>query len=135
MPRDGRRTADQIAEGIARVCEHIGQIRGTLERGPAGGLQDLGRLLAALSEGTDPSEPLEAVHRALRRAQDAVGVFGHTRDASMSYLAGIDYGAAGEPVLLCPREDLPCARFAWPGTGSGFCHIAGGPLRRTTLGP
>jgi hypothetical protein len=76
------------------------------------------------------------VHRALRRAQDAVGVFGHTRDASMSYLAGIDGDRPGEPVLLCPNEDWPCARFAWPDRGSGpLCHVTGGPLRRATLAP
>lgn len=130
-----KRTADQIAEGIARVCERIAQIRATLERGEPQGVRDLDRLLAALSDGADPSAHLEAVHRALRRAQDANGVFGSTRDGAMSYLAGID-DSVGEPVLLCPREVAPCARFAWPGRDAGqHCHVTGGPLRRATLAP
>ncbi|THV26459.1 hypothetical protein [Glycomyces paridis] len=131
----GKRTAEQIAGGIARVCEHIGPIRETLERGPDGGPLDLDRLLTALRAGADPAVQLEAVHRALRRAQDAVGVFGHTRDGSMLALAGIADGG-GEPVLLCPRDTAPCARFAWPSRDMvQYCHVSGGPLRRTTLLP
>jgi hypothetical protein len=119
---------------MSRVCENIGQIRATLEHGPADGLRRLEELLAALRDGTDPTELLEAVHRALRQAQDAVGVFGGTRGASVATLAGIDADRPGEPVLLCPRAVHPCARYAWPeADGTPVCHVTAAPLRRTTL--
>jgi hypothetical protein len=134
VARGGRRTAEEIADGIALVCENVEDIRAKLERGPADDLRQLDELLTALHDGTDPADLLETVHRALRRAQDAMGVFGRVRDASMVTLAGIDAEVPGEPVLLCPRADHPCARYAWPGPESTpVCHVTGSPLRRTTL--
>ncbi|MGW3247395.1 hypothetical protein [Streptomyces sp. NPDC001070] len=134
MARGGRRTTEQIADGIARVCENAERMRATLEPGPADDLRRLEELLIALHDGTDPADLLETVHRALRRAQDAMGVFGSVRDASTVTLAGIDAGLPGEPVLLCPRAGHPCARYAWPGPeGTPVCHVTGTPLRRTTL--
>lgn len=128
------RTAEQIADGIARLCENIGQIRSTLEHGPADGQRQLDELLAALRDGTNPADLLEAVHDALRRAQDALGIFGRIRDASMVTPTGIKAEPPREPVLLCPRAGHPCTRSAWPAPESTpLCHVTGGPLRRTTL--
>jgi hypothetical protein len=134
VARGSTRTAEQIADGLAHVCENIGHIRATLERGPADGPRRLDELLAALRDGRDPAGLLEAVHRALRRAQDVVGVFGGIRDASMVTLAGIDAEPPGEPVLLCPRAGHPCTRYAWPGPDSTpVCQVTGAPLQRSTL--
>ncbi|KAA9158557.1 hypothetical protein FPZ12_022205 [Amycolatopsis acidicola] len=132
----GNRSGEEIAEAVAYVCEHGDSLRATLAGGPAEGLRQLDELLAALRAGADPAEHLEAVHRALRRAQDALGVFGRTRDASMITLAGIERDRPHEPVLLCPRASHPCARFAWPGRGEPpVCEVTGAHLRRATLAP
>lgn len=132
----GNRSAEQVADAIAYVCENIGHIRATLNRGPAEGRREFDELLAVLRDGSDPADLLEAVHRALRRAQDAVGVFGRTRDPSMVRLAGIPHDRPREPVLLCPRADHPCARYAWPSGGdTPVCAVTDAPLRRATLAP
>ena len=126
----GNRSPEEIADAIAFICANTGQIRATLARDPV----PLDVLLAALRDGGDPAEPLETVHRALRRAQDALGVFGRTRDGSA--LAGISRDRPREPVLLCPRADHPCTRFAWPDRSEpAVCAVTGTPLRRTTLAP
>ena len=134
MGRDNRST-EQVADAIAYVCENLAQLRATLNHGPVDGPRQFDELLAALRSGSDPVDLLEAVHRALRRAQDAVGVFGRNRDASMTTLAGIrDHPR--EPVLLCPRVSHPCARYAWPDRGDlPLCAVTDAPLRRTTLAP
>ncbi|MFD3558191.1 hypothetical protein ACFWVU_00750 [Streptomyces sp. NPDC058686] len=134
MARGSRRTAEQIADGIAQFCENIERTRATLARAPADGTRLLDELLDALRNGTDPSEQLEAVHHALRRGQDAIGVFGRTRDISMATPPGIPPARTDEPVLLCPRADNPCTRYGWPTPGSTHvCHVTGTPLRRSTL--
>ncbi|MFF4752163.1 hypothetical protein ACWD5R_10720 [Streptomyces sp. NPDC002514] len=128
------RTPEQIADGIAYVCENADQVRAALERGPADGPARLDALLAALRTGADPAAPLEAVHRALRAAQDALGVFGRTRDVSMLTPAGLATDRPYEPVLLCPRADHPCARYAWPEPDRvPVCRVLETDLRRTTL--
>ncbi|MFG1815447.1 hypothetical protein ACGFIF_16880 [Kribbella sp. NPDC049174] len=107
-----------------------------MTRGPADGLRQFDELLAALCDGADPVDLLETVHRTLRQAQDAVGVFGRNRDASMTTLAGIHRDRPREPVLLCPRAGHPCTRFAWPDRGDvPLCAVTDAPLRRTTLAP
>lgn len=135
MERGKTRTPEQIADGIAYVCEHIGHIRATLERGPAQGIRQFDELLAALRDGAAPADLLVAVHRALRTAQDALGIFGDTRDASALNLIGTP-DLPREPVLLCPRPSHPCARYACPAPGSTpVCHVTGAPLRRAALAP
>jgi hypothetical protein len=132
----GTRSTEQLADAIAYVCENVARIRETLDRGPADGPARLDELLAALRAGTDPVDLLEAVHRALRRAQDAIGVFGRTRDAAMTTLAGIHRNHPRESVLLCPRVGHPCARYAWPDrTDIPRCAVTDTPLRRATLSP
>lgn len=130
------RTAMQIADGLAYVCEHVDQVRATLTRGPSGGLPRLDALLAALRNGEDPTAPLGELHRALLAAHDALGVFGRARDASMLTTPGIPADRPYVPVVLCPRTDHPCARFAWPEPGgTPVCKVVGDPLRHTTLTP
>lgn len=128
----GNRSTEQIAEAIAYVCENIGPIRTTLAGGAEDGRRQFDELLAALRDETDPVDLLEAVHRALRQAHDALGVFGRNRDASMTKVIGIE---SPEPVLLCPRGGRPCARYAWPGQGSARCEVTDAPLRRARLAP
>lgn len=132
----GTRSTEHVAGAIAYVCANVASIRETLTHGPADGPTQLDALLAALRAGADPVDLLEAVHRALRRAQDAVGVFGRTRDAAMTTLAGIHRDHPRESVLLCPRADHPCARYAWPDrTNIPVCAVTETPLRRATLSP
>ncbi|MFD2415704.1 hypothetical protein [Amycolatopsis pigmentata] len=130
------RSAEEIADAVAYVCEHVDSLRTTLTSGPADGPRRLDELLTALRDEADPADHLEAVHRALRRARDALGVFGRNRDAPMATLAGVERDRPHEPVLLCPRASRPCARFAWPGRGEApVCVVTGAHLRRTTLAP
>ena len=132
----GNRSTEQVADAIAYVCENIAQIRATLTRGSADGPCQFDELLAALRSGADPVDLLETVHRALRRAQDATGLFGRNRDASMTTLAGIHRDQPREPVLLCPRAGHPCARYAWPDRGdTPVCAVTDAPLRRATFAP
>lgn len=134
MARGSRRTAEQIADGIAQFCENFERTQATLARGPEDGPRLLDELLDALRSGTEPSEQLEAVHHALRRGQDASGIFGRTRDTSMVTPPGIAPARTDEPVLLCPRADHPCTRYSWPAPGSTYvCQVTGTPLRRSTL--
>ncbi|MDQ0989627.1 hypothetical protein [Streptomyces sp. V3I7] len=136
MGQGSRRTPEHIAEGLAYVCENVDVVRATLDRGPAGGPARLDELLAALRAGENPTALLDGVHRALRAAQDANGVFGRTRSSSMVTAAGVAPGPPYEPVLLCPRSDHPCARYAWPGPGGvPECRVSGEALRLTTLTP
>lgn len=134
----GNRSSEQVADAIAYVCENIGPIRATLAGGPADGPRRFDELLAALRDGADPVDLLEAVHHALRQAQDALGVFGRNRDGakSMTTLAGIERDRPHEPVLLCPRADHPCARHVWPDRGATpVCAVTDTPLRRAMLAP
>ncbi|HVV11951.1 hypothetical protein [Amycolatopsis sp.] len=122
------RSREQIADAVAYVCENAGPLRASLAGSTAE--QHLDELLAALRDGTDPAELLESVHRGLRQAGDALGVFGRNRDATT--LAGLERNRFHEPVLLCPRAAHACTRFAWP-DHSAVCAVTGSPLRRATL--
>lgn len=128
--KSGSRSSDEVAVAIAHVCADIEQIRETVA-----GSRTVTALLAALRVGADAGDLLEALHAELRQAGDARGVFGQSRDVSMSKLSGVPERIS-EPVLLCPRAERPCARFAWPGRGDApVCAVANVPLRRTTLAP
>ena len=137
MAQEAERSAEQVADAVDYVCGHLGQVRAVLVG--KGGAGPLDAALSDLRDGRDPRPSLENLHRALRVAGDALGVYGHARNLTV---AGDDEFAHPEAVFLCPRDAFPCARFTWPSavasrtaTGTApHCEITGRPLRRDTVG-
>jgi hypothetical protein len=132
--RAARRSPEQIAEGLAYVCAHVDEIRRTLLAGTEADANPIDDLLAALRSGTDPVPLLEDLHHALRRAQDAPGIFGHCSHRGTLTAAGVNSTTRAMPILLCPRDLNPCIRHQWPAEGdSPTCDVTGQPLRRASL--
>ncbi|MFF5338426.1 hypothetical protein [Streptomyces sp. NPDC013181] len=126
------RSTAEIADAVEYVCRHQGRLREVLGSGP--GAAPLDAVVGVLRAGGDPRQSLADLHRALRVAGDALGVFGRSRGSWD--LAGSDRYARQEPVLLCPQGTLyPCARFAFPAPGvTPRCEVSGEPLRRDVIG-
>jgi hypothetical protein len=126
------RTADQIARGLAYVCEYRKHLETIIAGRPAA-------QRAALTRLTDPAGSaevavdLETVHKALRSAGDGKGIFGQEGVRSLIHPVGVDQDDS-EPVLRCPRLRHPCTRFAQPNLGTNpSCDLTGKPLARGDL--
>ncbi|MFD8005217.1 hypothetical protein [Streptomyces mirabilis] len=120
-------TGEQRANGLGYVCEHLPDIGAQLEYHDDSGPLD--RLLAALREGEDASELLDALHEALQSGGDALGVYGNVRGGMRKTLGDFGTDGPGETIYLCPRRQ--CARYAWPGRGSAgpaTCSVDGIPM-------
>ncbi|TRV81501.1 hypothetical protein FKN01_03355 [Streptomyces sp. 130] len=127
------RSTAEIADAVGYVCRRQLQLRQVLASGP--GVAALDAVIGVLRAGGDPRQSLDDLHRALREAGDALGVFGRSR--GLFDLAGSDRYARQEPVLLCPQggAHYPCARFAFPAPGvTPRCEVSGEPLRRDVIG-
>lgn len=136
MAQGVERSAEQVADAVDYVCGHLRQVRAALAAGS--GANPLDAVIGDIREGCDPRPSLEKLHRALRIAGDALGVYGHVRNLTV---AGVDRFARPDTVFLCPREAYPCARFKWPSSGAPSptdaaprCEITGEPLHRDTVG-
>ncbi|GAA2025809.1 hypothetical protein GCM10009839_25070 [Catenulispora yoronensis] len=130
MAQGVERSADQVADAVDYVCRYVEQVRAVLAAEGSAGVLDV--VISALQNGEDPRASLEDLHRALRVAGDALGIYGHARGLTP---AGVDRYARPEAVFLCPRNEYPCARFAWPSSGViPRCKISDEPLRRDTVG-
>lgn len=128
------RLAVQIDRGLAYVCQNLGYVQSRMAGRPAAQRAALGRLVAD-TPAAHVAEDLEIVHRALRSAGDQSGVFGQSSVRSL-HAVGIDREDDAEPVLRCPREHHPCARYAQPVPGAGpVCELTGNPLRLDRLQP
>lgn len=106
---------------MAYACAHLDELKSLLDD-PA----PLNRLLDAIRDGADPSEPMRELHRAVQAAGDALGVLGHpNRDIA---------GTPGLPpvpvelVYLCPSGI--CSRYEW---AEARCEVNDAPLRRERL--
>jgi hypothetical protein len=94
----------QVADAVARVCTDEPDIRACLER--AGDTSPLDRVIAAVRDGGEVRDLLDALHAALQRGGDALGVYGPNRSGA-GYRAARPVGL-GDPrpvevVFLCPR--------------------------------
>lgn len=128
------RPTDQIARGLAYVCQHMDYIRAVTARRPAAQRAALARLADPASR-SDALADLETLHRALRSAGDAMGIFGQEGVRSLLHPVGVDQDES-EPVLRCPQAHRPCTRFAQPGPGAApRCELTGSPLALGELRP
>lgn len=126
------RSADQVARGLAYVCEHRLYIERTIAESSADQRAALARL-ADPTAATDVAADLEKIHRALRTARDALGIYGQASTRGLVHPAGVEQELF-EPVLRCPRRQYPCTRFAQPGPGTASrCELTGMELERGEL--
>ncbi|MFF5494442.1 hypothetical protein [Streptomyces aquilus] len=126
------RSADQVARGLAYVCEHRSYIERTIA-------QSSDEQRAALTRLTDPAgttdvaADLEKIHRALRTARDSLGVYGQAGVRGLVHPVGVEQEPF-EPVLRCPRREYSCTRFAQPGPGAvSRCELTDMELVRGEL--
>jgi hypothetical protein len=132
MNQDARRPSNDIARGLAYVCEHRKHVESTITGRPAAQRAALTRLTDP-TRSADMAADLETVHKALRSAGDAKGIFGQDSVRSLIHPTGIDRDRP-EVVLHCPRLDHPCTRFAQPVPGrADRCELTGSPLVRSEL--
>jgi hypothetical protein len=117
---------DPVGDATAYVCGHLDDIRWQLER--SGDSNILDDLLAALHDGGDVAAGLDALHDALQRGGDALGVYGNARSALPRSLGDFAAGRPAETVYLCPGRR--CARYRWPEPGAGppQCAVDGAPM-------
>lgn len=129
VDHEARTSGAESREDIAYVCDQLDHIRSTLETHSAVGLTPLRHVLAALDDGEDLAEPLDALHDALLVAGDAVGIRSNVRGL---HPIGVTPATPDEWVLLCPTGR--CPRHAWPdGDETPRCRISDRPLRREQL--
>jgi hypothetical protein len=111
------------ALAIGRVCAEKDDMRALLTR--TGEVEPLDQFIEAVRASADVADSAVALHEALQRAGDAVGVLGGTRTAvpwAMGDARPVDV------VLLCPRRR--CARAETPDAGTALhCVIHDEPLR------
>ena len=128
MNQSPDRPAGQISRGLAYVCHNLDYVRSTIAGRPATQRAALINLTDTTS--ADLAADLETVHRAIRSAGDPLGVFGQNGVRDLAHAVGIDREDRTEPVLRCPRQQHPCARYAQPGAGTvPRCELTGGPLK------
>lgn len=111
------------ALAIGRVCAEEDDMRSLLTR--TGELEPLNKFIEEVRATADVADSAVALHEALQRAGDAVGVLGGTRTAvpwAMGDARPVNV------VLLCPRRR--CARAETPSPGTALrCAIHDEPLR------
>ncbi|TVL90263.1 hypothetical protein CD790_22370 [Streptomyces sp. SAJ15] len=108
------REAGVVAERLAAVCAHLGEIRRDLQEGPGGDDAPVDRLLAAARGGGDIAGPLAALHAVLQAGGDPQGLDGYAGAGAATRgvrPVGISDRPA-ESVYLCPTGR--CARYWWP---------------------
>jgi hypothetical protein len=123
----------QVADGLAYVCRHLDTLRTALRHGqhheeePAA----LQQVLEAARTLADLTGPLQALHTALLKAGDTLGIWGAARREVT--LAGDDHGVPFEPVYRCP---LGRCTGRHPDNTTIFpliCTITGRELHQETL--
>jgi hypothetical protein len=124
-------TSEREAAGLAYVCANLTSIRGDLQRDGVDPALVLEPLLAAVRDGKPVTELLEAVHQAVQRAGDSLGIFGYY---------GVQYrgpGAVGtepmEIVFRCPLGKCMGRQFAEVTQISPHCSVSGAELVRERL--
>jgi hypothetical protein len=111
------------ALAIARVCAEEPDIRAFLGR--RGDTATLDRFLAAVRGGEDLTTPINALHAALQRSGDALGLLGSARTVTPW---GMGQARPVDVVLLCPRRR--CSRTQVPAPDKpAQCGLFDEPLR------
>ncbi|GII88853.1 hypothetical protein Ssi03_68430 [Sphaerisporangium siamense] len=127
MNEETCRRAGQIADGLAWVCAELDSLNAVM---PDKKTSPLRHLLAAVRNGQDPADQLQALHIALRKAGDQLGVWGHLRTGP---LTGVDEQRPFEPVYLCPLGRCSGRQVDSATTFPLTCAITGRQLRRDQL--
>lgn len=113
--------------GLAYVCGHLDEIRASLQPDDSPLLR---LLLDEVRDGREIADLLDALHLALQRGGDALGVYGHgVRGLSP---AGIEDRPL-EVVYLCPVGRCSGRRWADVAASSLRCTISGRDLIRERL--
>jgi hypothetical protein len=127
----------RVADGISYVCDHLADIRASLES-VGGDAAALDRLLEALKTGADVSRLLDDLDVAVQATGDQVGVYGDVRAGEPESLTGVSMPGIGSPhpvelAYLCPGR--LCSRFWWPGESAAvpICTLNGQPLSAERL--
>jgi len=125
--------SDQVADGIAYVCDNLADIRTCLKSD--GDPLVLDRLLAALRSGQDVAGPLDDLNTALQAAGVSMGVYGDTRGGAGPGTSpqGIGPPRPAEVVYLCPGS--LCSRYWLPDPSAAvpLCALEGEPLHAERL--
>jgi hypothetical protein len=125
--------ADQVADGLAVVCDKLTDIRTCLEED--GDVAVLDRFLEAVRAGGPTAAALDDLHAALQAAGDEVGIYSGTRGDTGAGPAphGIGPSRPAEVIYLCPVRR--CSRYWWPDSPAPppVCALAGEPLRAERL--
>jgi hypothetical protein len=128
------RTEEDVADGLSYICGHLDHIRARVA-GTSAGAAALDSVLAALREARNPAAALEDLHRSLRAAGDALGVFGNVRGGTdLVTPPGVESAGGSEFVYVCPRDAHPCTRYVWPSAATDpRCEVSDQELRRVAL--
>jgi hypothetical protein len=119
--------ADRVAAAIGYVCGHLVEIRDNLA--DLGDAAPLDKLLAAVRDGSDPTGPLDRLHKTLQASGDVLGVYVDPSRAVGPRPVGIAPPGPSEVVFLCPH--LRCSRYSWPrpgGDAAPACEIDDTPM-------
>ncbi|MEV6393539.1 hypothetical protein AB0M39_01950 [Streptomyces sp. NPDC051907] len=123
----GEADVDPVGRAIAYVCGQLDDIRQQLDE--AGDTGPLDGLLAALRAGGEVDSLIHALHGALQRSGDALGVYGNVRRAAVPRTLG-DFSRIRprDTVYLCP--DRRCARYVLSPRAEAppVCDIGGSPM-------
>jgi len=122
----------RVARALSYVCQQLDPIRITLQSDDGGDASLLLSLVDAVKQGDDEAtrERLDLLHAALRRAGDALGVYGqHDR---VLRPVGLDDGPL-ELFYRCPLDR--CSGRGWSAATAEpvRCNISGQDLRRERM--
>ncbi|MFI9636446.1 hypothetical protein ACIHAX_27510 [Nocardia sp. NPDC051929] len=119
--------ATRVTAGLAYLCGHLQEIRGTLGDDGTDTSTPLHKLLSSVrsGDGAGIAAALDAVHTALRAAGDARGLYGHHRGLVPVGVHSI------EVVYRCPLER--CDGRDDVDAEPPRCAVSGRELRRERL--
>ena len=119
----------EIADALARVCEHPDHYRRLLDHADQHLVDDLSR----------PDQPivaaLDRLHEALTVTGKTYGVYGGGQRGSDPLMIGLPGARRSEPVYLCPERQCSRAllRADVPGSAVPICSVFGKPMRERRL--
>jgi hypothetical protein len=108
---------DDSRAGLTYACANMADIRDALAQA-----READALVEAVRSGGDVPAALTALHEAMLRAGDPLGVLGHDIRSGQA-VPGLPARRA-EIVYLCPVT--VCSRIAW---APGSCELSGEELR------
>jgi hypothetical protein len=126
---------DQTGPALAYVCSHLADLRVLLpDSDGAVALHELVTSVASAEFGQDLGRRLDALHRKVQAAGDALGVWGHVADARRDLnLPGVSGGGPFEPIYLCPVGQCSGRQVDQTTVFPLVCEIAGRELDQDVL--